>query len=194
MTGPMRHDAVEAPRALDQYIDYLHLMARLQLESRFRSRLDPSDVVQQTLLIAHEKRDQFRGRTHHELMRWLRTILASTLAHTVRRFHQFPQEHARSLEQSMEESSARLEAWLAGDQPSPSDRAVKGEQLVRLAGAGRVARRPAYRPGAAPLPRPLGGPGRRGNGPYDRIGHRLALPGEQVAAPRVELIPMGGPR
>ncbi len=131
----MRHDAVEAPRALDQYIDYLHLMARLQLESRFRSRLDPSDVVQQTLLIAHEKRDQFRGRTHHELMRWLRTILASTLAHTARRFHQFPQEHARSLEQSMEESSARLEAWLAGDQPSPSDRAVKGEQLVRLAGA-----------------------------------------------------------
>ena len=43
-------------------------------------RLDPSDIVQQTLLKAHENLNGFRGKTDAELQAWLRAILAQQLA------------------------------------------------------------------------------------------------------------------
>ena len=123
----------ERPPALEQYADYLRLLARLQVDPRMRSRLDPSDVVQQTLLIAHEKLAQFRGRTHAELAGWLRAILASTLAQAVRRFYRNAPERAQSMEHAVEESSARLESWLARDESTPSQKVDKAEQLLILA-------------------------------------------------------------
>jgi RNA polymerase sigma-70 factor (ECF subfamily) len=77
---------MEPPRALEQYADYLRLLARLQIDPRLRGRLDPSDIVQQSLLIAHEKLPRFRGHSHAEMAGWLRSILAATLAQAMRRF------------------------------------------------------------------------------------------------------------
>jgi RNA polymerase sigma-70 factor (ECF subfamily) len=122
---------------LDRYGDYLRLLARLQLNPRLQAKLDASDVVQQTLLQAHEHREQFRGRSEAELIGWLRTILANTLAGAVRRFGAEARDLGReqSLEHSLAESSARLEGWLAAEQSSPSERVMRHEELVRLAGA-----------------------------------------------------------
>jgi RNA polymerase sigma-70 factor, ECF subfamily len=113
----------------------LRLLARLQIDPRLRGLLDPSDAAQQTLLIAHEKFNQFRGRTEAELAAWLCSILASTLAQASRRLHRNLPERARSLEASIEDSSARLESWLADKQPSPIQRAIRAEQLASLASA-----------------------------------------------------------
>ena len=120
--GPMCRSLMrpkDAPRS-NSMSNSLRLFAQLQIDPRLRSRLDPSDVVQQTLLIAHEKLARFRGRSHAEMAAWLRTILAATLAQASRRFYRHPPEHARSLERALEESAGRLEAWLTGDESTPS--------------------------------------------------------------------------
>jgi len=131
----MSLEAGAAPRRLEQYADYLRLLARLQIDPRLRGRLDPSDVVQQTLLVAYEKLSQFRGQSHAELAAWLRAILASTLAQAARRFRRHKAERAGSLETAIEQSSARLESWLALDDSTPSRKAMRAEQLVLLAHA-----------------------------------------------------------
>jgi RNA polymerase sigma-70 factor (ECF subfamily) len=123
--------------ALEGYLDYLRLLARLQLGARHRGQLDPSDVVQQTLLEAQRKLHQFRGRSEAELAGWLRQILAHTLADAARALHRAKRDvdRQRSLEAELDASSARLHDWLAAEQSSPSQRAERNEQVVRLARA-----------------------------------------------------------
>jgi RNA polymerase sigma-70 factor (ECF subfamily) len=126
-----------APPALEPYRNFLRLIARLRLDPRLRGKLDPSDLVQQTLLRAHESIGQFRGHGEAELAAWLRQILATTMVDEVRRYGRGKRDVGAERMQlaSLDESSACLEAWLASDQTSPSQRAVRHEQLLLLAAA-----------------------------------------------------------
>ncbi len=122
---------------LERFRDYLRLLARLQLDPRLRGKVDPSDLVQQTLLKAYVAREQYRGKTPEQRAAWLRQILANTLANTVRDFGRARRDAAleRSLETSLADSSARLEAWLVAGGMSPVEHAERNEQLLQLAGA-----------------------------------------------------------
>ena len=126
-----------SPQSLDQFRDYLRILAGLQLSPGLRSKLDPSDVVQQTMLQAHQSFAQFRGTSEAELAGWLRQILARNLAAGVRAMGRAKRDvgRERSLEAAVEASSQRLEAFLASDQSSPSQRADRNEQILRLSHA-----------------------------------------------------------
>jgi RNA polymerase sigma-70 factor (ECF subfamily) len=123
--------------SLDRFRDYLLLLARVQLDARPRAQLNPSDIVQQTLLEAHRQRGQFRGQDDAELAGWLRQMLIHNVADAGRALRRAKRdvELERSLEAALENSSVRLQAFLVADQSSPSQHAMRNEEWLRLADA-----------------------------------------------------------
>jgi RNA polymerase sigma-70 factor, ECF subfamily len=123
-------------RILDGFREYLRLLARLQLRANLAGKIDLSGVVQQTLLEAYQARDGFPSGAAQQ-MAWLRRALANNLTDEIRRLGSRGQERVKeqSLEQALEASSARLEAWLAREEATPGREAVLKEQLSRLAEA-----------------------------------------------------------
>lgn len=125
-------------RRLDQFRPYLSLLARMQIEAHFQPKLDASELVQQTLVEAYRKWEQFQGDNDAQLAGWLRAILANSLADEVRRWTTQKRcifdEH--SLCDQVETSSVRLELMLQDEQElTPSSRAVRNEELLGLAEA-----------------------------------------------------------
>jgi RNA polymerase sigma-70 factor (ECF subfamily) len=123
--------------ALERFRPYLQLLARVQLAARLRAKLDPSDIVQQSLVSAVQGIAGYRGRSDAEMAAWLRQILAHHLANVVRDFGREKRDLRReqSMHAALNDSSARLDAWLAMEQSSPSQRAMRAEQGLALATA-----------------------------------------------------------
>jgi RNA polymerase sigma-70 factor, ECF subfamily len=133
----MRSEGSGAGQDLERFRAYLRLLARLQLDERLQGKVDLSGVVQQTMLEAHQALAQLDRLNDAQKAGWLRRALAHNLTDEVRRLGRAVRDVnlERSLEAALEESSSRLEQWLATEQTSPSDQAVRNEQLMQLADA-----------------------------------------------------------
>ena len=122
---------------LNQYRGYLRALAQIELGRRLQGKVDPSDIVQQSLLEAHQDLAALKGRSEGELVAWLRTILTRNLLNTARDFGAQKRDirRERSLAQQVEDSSVRLDRFLAASDTSPSQRVIRGEDAERLATA-----------------------------------------------------------
>lgn len=122
---------------LEMYRPYLLCLAGQQLDRRLQSKVDLSAVVNQTLYEARQRLADVLGRKEADLLRWLRTILAHNLIDETRTFRGPGRDASRevSLEADLERSSNRLAACLLSPQTSPSQHAVRNEDLIRLAQA-----------------------------------------------------------
>lgn len=127
----------ESDPAIEQWRQYLLLLARVQLGPARRGQPEASDLVQQTLLDAFRAQEQFRGTTDAERAAWLRRILACNLADAIRAGHRDKRdvERERSIESAMDQSSMQLASLLIAPDSSPSVRAGRNEQLTSLADA-----------------------------------------------------------
>lgn len=123
--------------SLERYRAYLHLLGHLQLDARLQGKVDLSGVVQVTLLEAAAANEQVRRASDAERLTWLRRVFANNLTDEIRKLGAQMRDVDRelSLEEALERSSQRIEGWLAAEQSSPSERAERGEQLLRLAEA-----------------------------------------------------------
>jgi RNA polymerase sigma-70 factor (ECF subfamily) len=125
-------------RLLDEYRNYLRLLARTGLDAALYEKADPSDLVQETLLKAHQHFAQFRGGTAAELATWLRQILARNLTDLARRYHGTEARRVGrecSLEELLDQSSLALGNLIAAGGTSPSEDAQRRELNLVLADA-----------------------------------------------------------
>ena len=134
-------------RLLEDYRNYLAVLAATQIEKRLRPRVSPSDVVQETMLRAHKNFGQFRGTTEHELLSWLRQILVNNLATFVEQHMLAARRDVRrevSLERlgaALDQSTLQLAALVPDGDKSPSMAIQQREDAVVL--ADRLAQLPA---------------------------------------------------
>jgi len=121
---------------LERFRDYLLLLARLEVAPALRDKVDLSGIVQQTLLEAHQglSGDPERVRAQAETAGWLRAILSHNLADALRKLSARKRDVRRewSLDAALDQSASRLERWLAAEQSSPSQRAIRQEELLRM--------------------------------------------------------------
>jgi RNA polymerase sigma-70 factor (ECF subfamily) len=122
----------------ERYRPVLSVLARqMQLNPRLRRRFDSSDLVQITMLRAHEGLGEFRGASEGELVAWLQRILTNVAIDVIRR--ETAQQRDPALEEYLHsaaaESSARLEGYLASKEAAPDSRVARHEVLVRIAAA-----------------------------------------------------------
>ncbi len=150
LTRARRGETESLGRLLQWYANYLSILASTQLDRRLRRRVNPSDVVQETMLAAHRDFSDFRGTSQGELLSWLRSILIHTLHRTFDQHIKVAKRDVRR-EVSIDEISYRLEESVhtlatalpsAGESPSAPMQAR--ERAVELANQLNVLR-PHYR-------------------------------------------------
>src|SRR3954471_24669989 len=122
---------------IERFRSYLLLLARIKLDRKVRGKLDASDVVQQTLLEAHQALESFRGDDTAAQAAWLRQILARNLANAVRDLTRAKRDvrKERAFQADLDTSSSQLEGWLAAEQSSPSQKMEHHERALQLAEA-----------------------------------------------------------
>jgi RNA polymerase sigma-70 factor (ECF subfamily) len=122
---------------LERFRDYLHLLARMQIDPRLRRDCDASDVVQMVLLKGHQHQGSFRGASAEEMGAWLRQILARTLSDVLRDRLRDRRDLRREvdLEKALNDSSLRLTACAKSGDPSPSEVMQDKENILRIANA-----------------------------------------------------------
>jgi RNA polymerase sigma-70 factor (ECF subfamily) len=116
-----------------EFREYLMALARAQVSVDLRARIDPSDLVQETLCEALRDQSRHRGRTRAEMMAWLRSLLRFNLIDRVRRLRLERRvvSYDGALDQTSHGMSSLLQASRSGS--APDARAVREEDALRLA-------------------------------------------------------------
>jgi RNA polymerase sigma-70 factor (ECF subfamily) len=121
---------------IERFRAYLVLLARLQVDPAIRDKVDLSGIVQQTLLeaIQEQRRPAPRVRTEGQTAAWLRSILSHNLADRLRLMTAQKRDgrKERSLDAALEQSASRLDAWLAIQESSPSQKVIRQEDTLRM--------------------------------------------------------------
>lgn len=114
---------------LDAHRDYLRGVAEQLLNPRIAARIDASDVVQQTCLSIHKRIGEFDGEDVAQFVAWLRQVHERNIQNVVR-----DQLHAQKRAAGRDEPLVDRDVP-AARQTSPSRRAMRGEEAVRLSEA-----------------------------------------------------------
>ena len=120
-------------RMLAGFREYLLLVAGEELDNDLRAKAGASDLVQETLLEAFVAYPDFEGTHQNQLRAWLRRILLNNIASFRRRYRQTEMRTiARERSLYGASGSAPSGNGLAAETTSPSGKALRKEELMRL--------------------------------------------------------------
>jgi RNA polymerase sigma-70 factor (ECF subfamily) len=115
----------------------LRRMVEMRLDHRVRSRVDPSDVLQEAYVDAAERLEAYLQKPDMPLFLWLRLVVGERLL-KVHRHHLGTQMREASRDVTLYRgalpaaSSAAIAAQLLGQHTSPTQAAVRAERMLRL--------------------------------------------------------------
>lgn len=124
----MAYDGDVWEKNLERFRVILRFVAARGLNPRYWRRVDPSDMVQKTMLEAHAKRADYRGSSDGELEGWLKSILQFRILDEIRRLHRVADDVNREVE--AERAEAQVRRWT-----SPLSALIRQENILRLAEA-----------------------------------------------------------
>jgi RNA polymerase sigma-70 factor (ECF subfamily) len=130
-------DESAVQRLMDRHRSRLRRMVEVRLDPRVAPRVDPSDIVQETLLTAHQRLNDYLAKQGVSFYVWLRQLATSRLIDLHR-------HHVRTLRRSVareqrwsptffsDESALSLVNRLPGAEASPSEQMLRKELLRRV--------------------------------------------------------------
>ncbi|MCA9174235.1 MAG: sigma-70 family RNA polymerase sigma factor [Planctomycetales bacterium] len=131
----LRENPSEAlEEVFDHYRAALGRVVASRLDPRLAGRVDPSDVVQETLLEAHRRIDEYLKQPDLPLRRWL-CLLAEQNAKAAYRWHARTQKRSIHREEPLELLQQHGDAPPAviSDNTDPQDQLIRIEHRSRLA-------------------------------------------------------------
>lgn len=117
--------------------NYISVIARAQIGTWLKTKVDASDLVQQTLLDAHRGLNNFNGNSEGEWLGWLRQILNNNTTDYIRKY-KGTEKRDISREVSIEQGrpdESRMRIELQSDSETPSQIVVQREQELKMANA-----------------------------------------------------------
>ncbi len=128
-------DAAARDELLDRHRRSLRQMIALQLDRRVAPRVDPSDVVQEALKVAHQRLPEYLAAPRVPFFVWLHRITCDRLAdiyrtHIGAKRRTVLKEQAFSVEVN-DESVNQLALFLAGSNVHPDKCAIAAETQAR---------------------------------------------------------------
>jgi RNA polymerase sigma-70 factor (ECF subfamily) len=116
---------------------YVNLLARASAYRCFQIKLNPEDLAHEAILRIQAKWQQLRSSDPAAIEAWLRSVVSSVFHDLADRAWAGKRDigKERSLDAALDESSARLEAFLPANTSTPSKAAVRHERALALAQA-----------------------------------------------------------
>lgn len=123
-------DADAIAQLTSKYRNYLLMIANQDLDPAIQAKIGASDVVQQTMIRAQQKFDQFRGTSEKEFLHWLRTSLVNDLKDQRRHYR----AHKRNSEAEIsQQDRSAVHRAVSDPNLTPGAHAMKQERVSALA-------------------------------------------------------------
>ena len=124
-------DTAALDQLMDQHREYLRRVVGARLEPRLRQRVDPSDIIQETLVVASQRIEDYLQRRPASFRLWLRGTALERLVDARRTHLSRKRSVTRDVQLGDASSIAIARAFLSG----PSEKVIRRELIHQVQSA-----------------------------------------------------------